>query len=630
MKPKQTMYSISCFFCLVFLYGQVLSHNNDPFFNSHNFNNNNNNLNHHSNFHKFNQTSPNGENEHDQVSKAEESESLFLSSYTQYEQEQEEEPIIMSLSSASSSIEALLCSGGDDSPSTFVSMECSFTMHGGDNNENDGDDQHHQNDSHHEKNNMNKDTPDSQINIIMYPNNNNNYINSQQQDSQLSYQHYFDLDDYFNSDDDESSDDDDNDDDDGHSSMLSNASVGRRNNRVPVSVGGDDGDYYNGGSSRSKNRSHDESNRDRDRNNNRFSSSTSISSVPAIAHSSKSLLFSIRGGAIAQKKKPSQHETLSKNTISKSSSVTTQTSKIITNNNNNNTQHNEFIRSLIVSTIVAVTYDAIFGHPLEFLKIVMQTSASDTTYSQILKDVTQSSTGIVGIWDGFLPWGLIQSTLKGSVFGFTKEIVQSYLINPSSTLRIAMIAGIAGGCQGYALSPMLLLKTRVMTNPIFRDQTSLWSTILLSMTVGTQIIQEEGFRVLLKGSNIFAVKRVFDWSTRFYFATLFSKMIQSLSSSSSQSSYTLLLSDFLGGTASTLVTTPLDVLVAKIQDSKSAGIKMNAFQMIREELEEKGIEGFSQTYTKGFFARLLDVCGTTMAMKTGTKLLYEFLYNKER
>ena len=38
--------------------------------------------------------------------------------------------------------------------------------------------------------------------------------------------------------------------------------------------------------------------------------------------------------------------------------------------------------------------------------------------------------------------------------------------------------GLAGGFQGYVLSPLLLLKTRVMTDPVFRESMPALMTIL--------------------------------------------------------------------------------------------------------------------------------------------------------
>ena len=109
-----------------------------------------------------------------------------------------------------------------------------------------------------------------------------------------------------------------------------------------------------------------------------------------------------------------------------------------------------------------------------------------------------------------------------------------------------LAGGIGGGFQGFVLSPTLLLKTRVMTDPVFREDLSLLKvrlcarcasraerarpsvdddddddaqTTQMSMTVGMRVIRNEGVLALMKGSGVFSLKRVGDWVTRYYFAT---------------------------------------------------------------------------------------------------------------
>ncbi len=70
------------------------------------------------------------------------------------------------------------------------------------------------------------------------------------------------------------------------------------------------------------------------------------------------------------------------------------------------------------------------------------------------------------------------------------------------------------------LSPSLLLKTRVMTDPVFRADMSFRQTCAESTRVGMRVIHNEGPRALMKGSVVFAAKRVADWATRYYFSIM--------------------------------------------------------------------------------------------------------------
>jgi len=106
--------------------------------------------------------------------------------------------------------------------------------------------------------------------------------------------------------------------------------------------------------------------------------------------------------------------------------------------------------------------------------------------------------------DGFVPWGVIQSVFKGAVFGLAQAVASSLLVPLADqgiipmALAKTMAGGIGGGFQGLVLSPTLLLKTRVMTDPVFRERMSLWKTTLLSGKIGFKVVETEGVGALMK------------------------------------------------------------------------------------------------------------------------------------
>mmetsp|Transcript_854 Transcript_854/g.1148 ORF Transcript_854/g.1148 Transcript_854/m.1148 type:complete len:541 (-) Transcript_854:163-1785(-) len=398
--------------------------------------------------------------------------------------------------------------------------------------------------------------------------------------------------------DDEDSDDEDDDDDDGHSSMLSNASLRRS---TLVSAGGAESDERFV-SRRSSHGSSDEGNEPTwtamARSNKRPAAFFSKSSTTSSSHLASTL--SIRGGSTA---------------VAQDAGT-------------------EFARRLLVAAIVTLLYEGALGHLLEFVKIVMQTSPPGTTYAHVLRTITAEK-GIAGVWDGFVPWGVIQAVGKGGVFGLAHAVAKKYLqpfIDDGTlpeVIGLTLAGGIAGGFQGYVLSPTLLLKTRVMTNDVFREKMSLLRTTLLSLTIGFDVVKHEGVLTLMKGSNVFALKRVFDWSTRYFFSDIFESLLLSRSAADKLTATEKIVASLLGGTASTISTLPLDVLVAKTQDAKKAGEKVSAWNMFVEELEEKGWAGLYDSYMKGFEARLAHVCFTTVAMKVGTAFLYDAMYGQK-
>jgi hypothetical protein len=371
-------------------------------------------------------------------------------------------------------------------------------------------------------------------------------------------------------------DDDDDDDNDGHSSMLSNTSLRRTRAFVGRS-----------GSTTSSSQSQDL----------KSLGSSPTALTPSASGAAISQALGLRGGAA-------------------------------------NDLGTEVVKRLAVAALVTLVFEGMIGHILEFLKIVMQTSEIALSYGEVLKGITAEK-GISGLWDGFCPWGVVQSVFKGAVFGLAHATAMGMLVPLADEgkmpmqLALTLAGGIGGGFQGYVLSPTLLLKTRVMTNPVFREKMTIARTTWLSFLIGFDVVKTEGIMTLMKGANVFATKRVFDWASRYFFADMFEALFLVLNKGLALSLAQKGMASILGGVASTCVTLPLDVLVAKTQDAKKAGVKVSALTLFRDELREKGFDGLRNAYMRGFEARLLHVCLTTVVIKTGTPVVYDAMFGKQ-
>lgn len=127
------------------------------------------------------------------------------------------------------------------------------------------------------------------------------------------------------------------------------------------------------------------------------------------------------------------------------------------------TQNERPLAKLFTSAAVTISFEAFGGgHYLEMLKILKQTS--DDTYTIITRRMIGNK-GIVGILDGFIPWGGLQACVKGGSFGYGHALCHK-LLNRATFLedyQREMLSGGGGGVvQGIIMSPTLLLKTRVM------------------------------------------------------------------------------------------------------------------------------------------------------------------------
>jgi hypothetical protein len=298
---------------------------------------------------------------------------------------------------------------------------------------------------------------------------------------------------------------------------------------------------------------------------------------------------------------------------------------IISTSSSTNKSESPLVK-FVISGAVAWGYEFMLGHYLEYVKIVKQTQP-EKSYLQLTRNMIAQK-GIAGVLDGFFPWGTVQAISKGAVFGFAhaaarkslEPLVQKKTLSHSAAEVIS--GGIGGGFQGLVLSPLLLLKTRVMTDPVFRQKMGMWETTKRSSLVGMSVIRNEGVMALMKGSIMFSGKRVADWSTRY----LFAEGIESLMSKSHTrklSTTEKLAASFLGGTLSTLATIPMDVMVAQIQQASKAGQKVSAIEAFRYQLKQGGISGVLKFSTRGLIARIAHVSLTTALMKTGSTYVYD-------
>lgn len=275
---------------------------------------------------------------------------------------------------------------------------------------------------------------------------------------------------------------------------------------------------------------------------------------------------------------------------------------------------------------VTVLFEAFCGgHFLEFLKIAKQTS--NDSYFKIARDVTATK-GIIGTLDGFVPWGLLQVLAKGAVFSLGQAEARHLLEKTSLSNDASMVlsGGMGGFVQGVVMSPLLLLKTRVMTDRSFRNSGGAWETSKASARIGARVVAAEGPAALMKGVTVFASKRFADWTTRYFFVVMVENIMKkSLKPGESLSTAQVVAAGLMGGTISALVTIPIDVLVATYQSANNAGKKVSGLDVYREQIRSGGLKGTLQYATKGTLARVAHVALTTLLMKTVTSKVYDIL-----
>lgn len=253
-------------------------------------------------------------------------------------------------------------------------------------------------------------------------------------------------------------------------------------------------------------------------------------------------------------------------------------------------QKNILILSGVFSTLTEMSF---LGHTIEQIKIVKQ--ATGDSYPKIVKEINVDfrKNGIIAFYRGYYPWGVLQC-IKGAPVLFLQDIVNNKLQTDyrsilSSTnndddikMRSNIIGGLCGGFgQAVILTPLQRLKTEVLTSN--GEKINFFKT-----------------KNLYNGFAATSMKRSLDWGFRFAGISEFKKQYPEFSETNS--------GRFVGGIVGglfSLVTTPLEVIIAMMQKHKSS--HTNSFQIIKE-------IGFQQM-TRGMCFKILDSCyHTSMIM----------------
>lgn len=209
---------------------------------------------------------------------------------------------------------------------------------------------------------------------------------------------------------------------------------------------------------------------------------------------------------------------------------------------------------MIISAGVAFVFELTIGHYFEVLKIQKQTS--ELSYAGITRVMIKQK-GLAGILDGFFPWGAIQAVCKGGSFGLGHSLSKGAMKATGMDVKYprgseVLSGGMGGALQGVVMSPVLLLKTRVITDESYRATGGVWSTAKMSSKIGGQIIKREGPVALMTGAPMFITKRFFDWTTRFLFVELVETAAKGGDVNAKLSPTTQYACSFAGGTLSAI------------------------------------------------------------------------------
>ncbi|KAF7339583.1 Mitochondrial dna replication protein [Mycena sanguinolenta] len=186
--------------------------------------------------------------------------------------------------------------------------------------------------------------------------------------------------------------------------------------------------------------------------------------------------------------------------------------------------------------------------------------------------------GVVGFYQGLIPWAWIEASTKGAVLVFTASEVETATlaagINPAAA---GLLGGMVGGiAQAYAT---MGFTTCMKTAEITRQKTAAAGVIPPSTwALFMDIYRKEGIAGVNKGVNAVAVRQCTNWGSRMGFARLAEigiKRVRGKSEAESLGPMDKILASSIGGALATW-NQPIEVVRIEMQSMvKDAGKNPN-------------------------------------------------------
>ncbi|KAG2023078.1 succinate:fumarate antiporter [Coprinopsis cinerea AmutBmut pab1-1] len=216
------------------------------------------------------------------------------------------------------------------------------------------------------------------------------------------------------------------------------------------------------------------------------------------------------------------------------------------------------------------------GQPLEVLKTQMAANRNQTMY-QALKSVWARG-GVVGFYQGLIPWAWIEASTKGAVLIFTASEVENATLAAGINPGLAgLLGGMTGGiAQAYAT---MGFTTCMKTAEITRAKTAATGVKPPSTwAVFADIYRREGLAGVNKGVNAVAVRQCTNWGSRMGFARLAEDMIRKVKGKTegeSLGAVDKIIASTVGGALATW-NQPIEVIRVEMQSmAKGAAADVN-------------------------------------------------------
>jgi hypothetical protein len=259
--------------------------------------------------------------------------------------------------------------------------------------------------------------------------------------------------------------------------------------------------------------------------------------------------------------------------------------------------------NIAVGAIMNMFEVTTLGQPLEVIKTQMAANRSQSM-AQALSSVW-SRGGVVGFYQGLIPWAWIEATTKGAVLIFTaSEVETAGLAAGISPAAAGLLGGMTGGvAQAYAtMGFTTCMKTVEITR---HKQAATGIKPQSTWAVFADIYRREGLAGVNKGVNAVAVRQCTNWGSRMGFARLAETSIRKVRGKTEADSLSALDKIFASSVGGALATwnQPIEVIRVEMQSmAKSTAnanrpAKLTILNTLAFVYKENGIKGLYRGVT---------------------------------
>ncbi|EMG45770.1 YHM2 Citrate/oxoglutarate carrier protein [Candida maltosa Xu316] len=240
------------------------------------------------------------------------------------------------------------------------------------------------------------------------------------------------------------------------------------------------------------------------------------------------------------------------------------------------------------------------GQPLEVIKTTMAANRS-LSMAQAAK-LVWSRGGVLGFYQGLIPWAWIEASTKGAVLLFVSaEAEYQFKVLGMNNFVSGMGGGVAGGlAQAYlTMGFCTCMKTVEITRA---KQAGTGVPQQTSFQVFKEIWRKEGLRGINKGVNAVAIRQMTNWGSRFGFSRLAEESIRKLSGKGENqklSAWEKIASSVIGGGLSAW-NQPIEVIRVEMQSKTNDPNRpknLSVFGAFKYIYQNNGIKGLYRGVT---------------------------------